>query len=633
MPFKNLADFIDKLKKEGEIKEIIHPVSPVLEISEITDRISKNEGPALLFTNTGTQFPLLINAMGSERRIKLALGVEHLDDISLEFQKLMNVLTGPKKTFWDKIQMLPRLKEISACMPKRYKGKAPCQQVVMETPDLDKLPILQCWPFDGGKFITLPSVHTIDPDNGTRNVGMYRMQVLGKAHTGMHWHRHKTGARHYEAYKKAGKKMPVSVTLGGDPVYTYAASAPMPDHFDEYLLAGFLRKKSVEMVKCLTNDIEVPADADFVLEGFIDPQEGLISEGPFGDHTGFYSLADFYPRFHITCITHRKEAIYPATIVGIPPMEDAWIGKATERIFLAPMRTAIALEILDMVMPSEGVFHNIVLVKIKKSYPGQGQKVMNALWGAGQMMFTKTILIFDENIDLNNPLKHLGNLLNKINPEQDLSIFQGPLDVLDHAGNKPSFGGKLGIDLTSKFIDEPGYTSSLSDNEIPALEDVQNKLRSFNDIIDFNYLINLGLPILLLSVHKNQKKQISSLFHELCKQPVLSGIKIICFMEDIVDIKDLKYVIWRAANNIDFKRDLLIFQPESPLQSIIGIDATRKTSELDNFQRPWPNITVMDQNTINSIDAKWEQLNIGPFIESPSNKFRKQCYPGEAIAE
>ncbi|NLF42794.1 MAG: menaquinone biosynthesis decarboxylase, partial [Bacteroidales bacterium] len=227
------------------------------------------------------------------------------------------------------------------------------------------------------------------------------------------------------------------------------------------------------------------------------------------------------PRFHITCITHRKEAIYPATIVGIPPMEDAWIGKATERIFLAPMRTAIALEILDMVMPSEGVFHNIVLVKIKKSYPGQGQKVMNALWGAGQMMFTKTILIFDENIDLNNPLKHLGNLLNKINPEQDLSIFQGPLDVLDHAGNKPSFGGKLGIDLTSKFIDEPGYTSSLSDNEIPALEDVQNKLRSFNDIIDFNYLINLGLPILLLSVHKNQKKQISSLFHELCNNQFL----------------------------------------------------------------------------------------------------------------
>jgi len=632
MPFKSLADFIDKLKKEGELKEITLAVSPVLEISEITDRISKNEGPALLFTNTGTQFPVLINAMGSENRIKLALGVGHLDDVGSEFQKLMNLLTGPKKTIWDKIQMLPRLKEISACMPKRFKGKAPCQQVVMEIPDLDKLPVLQCWPFDGGRFITLPSVHTIDPDNGTRNVGMYRMQVFGKAQTGMHWHRHKVGARHYEAYKKAGKKMPVSVTLGGDPVYTYAASAPMPDHFDEYLLAGFLRKKSVEMVKCLSNDIEVPADVDFVLEGFVDPQEEQVSEGPFGDHTGFYSLADFYPRFHITCITHRKDAIYPATIVGIPPMEDAWIGKATERIFLAPLRTAIAPEITDMVMPMEGVFHNIVLAKIKKTYPGQGQKVMNALWGAGQMMFTKTILVFDDNINLNNPLEYLGSLLNKLNPEQDLSIFQGPLDVLDHAGNKPSFGGKLGIDLTSKLIDEPGYSITAQKTVIPAIEGIQNMLRPFSDIIDFNYLINLNLPILLLSLHKIKKNQVSNLFYELCKQPALNGIKIICFMEGIVDIKDLKYVIWRAANNIDFKRDLLIFQPEGTQQSLIGIDATRKSSELDSFNRPWPNITVMDPNTINNIDAKWEELNIGTFIESPSNKFRKQCYPGGAIA-
>ena len=372
MAYKSLLHFISILESAGELIRIREFVSPHLEISEIADRIVKNKGKALLFENTGTDFPLLINAYGTEERMCLALGVKNLDDIGKDITHLLQSLLSPKDTFAEKLKILPALKEMASFMPKHIRRKGSCQEVILRNPDLGKLPVLTCWPADGGPFITLPVVHTKDVLTGIKNTGMYRMQILGADTTGMHWHLHKGAAQHFRKYQELGKKMPVSVTLGGDPVYTYTATAPLPENIDEYLLAGFLRKKKVEMVRCLTNDLEVPEDVDFVIEGFVDPGEDLILEGPFGDHTGYYSLADNYPKFHVTCITHRKNAIYPATIVGIPPMEDEWLGKATERIFLVPLRTTYVHELIDMNMPVEGVFPNIALARIQKSSPAPG---------------------------------------------------------------------------------------------------------------------------------------------------------------------------------------------------------------------------------------------------------------------
>jgi 4-hydroxy-3-polyprenylbenzoate decarboxylase len=334
--YRSTKDWIAALEKDGDLVRIKEYVNPHLEITEITDRISKVYGPALLFENTGTDFPLLINSMGTERRMAKALGVDKLDDIAADIEKLFKDLTGPKQSFLDKLKMLPQLSAIASWMPKEINSRGACQEVVMKDPDITKLPVLKCWPEDGGPFLTLPVIQTKDPQTGIRNVGLYRMQIFDKQLTAMHWHRHKVSARHFNEYKKLKQRMPVVVTIGGDPALAYSATAPLPDGVDEFMLAGFVRRKKVELVKCLTIDMYAPSDADFVIEGYIDPEEEYILEGPFGDHTGYYSLADYYPRFHITAITHRKDAIYNATIVGIPPQEDAWIGKATERIFLAP---------------------------------------------------------------------------------------------------------------------------------------------------------------------------------------------------------------------------------------------------------------------------------------------------------
>ena len=405
MGYKDQAQFIKTLEEAGELVRIREYVNPHLEITEITDRISKQYGPALLFEKTGYDFPVLINSMGTEKRMAMALGVEKLDDLAHQIEDLFKTFTAPKNSFLDKLKLLPQLGEVASWMPKKISGRGACQQVVMTNPDVTKLPVLKCWPEDGGPFITLPVIQTKDPHTGIRNVGLYRMQVFGPTLTGMHWHRHKVSARHFNEYKKLGQKMPVVVTIGGDPAYAYCGTAPLPDGVDEFMLAGFIRKKRVELVQCLTQDMQVPADVDFVIEGYIDPSEDFILEGPFGDHTGFYSLADYYPRFHITAITHRKDAVYTATIVGIPPQEDAWIGKATERIFLAPIKMTMVPEIVDMVLPVEGVFHNLVIVKIRKEYPGQALKVMNSLWGAGQMMFTKMMVVVDGDVNIHDNLE------------------------------------------------------------------------------------------------------------------------------------------------------------------------------------------------------------------------------------
>ena len=369
-------------------------------------------------------------------------------------------------------------------------------------PDLDILPVLKCWPHDGGRFITLPMVHTIHPETGSTNVGMYRMQILDSNTTGMHWQRHKTGANHFEAWKKAGKKMPVTVTLGGDPVYTYAATAPLPENINEYILAGFLRKKKVTMVKCITNDLFVPEDADIVIEGFVDPAEEFVWEGPFGDHTGFYSLADWYPRFHVTCITHSKGAVYPATIVGIPPQEDAWIARATEKLFLAPVKMTLQPEIEDFHMPDAGVAHNLVIVKIRKTYPGQGMKVLSSLSGAGQMMFTKYMIVVSGDIDIRDYKELLAHVFNNIDFSTDLLFSKGPLDVLDHSSDNFSFGGKAGIDATIKMDEERSGIADLTLKE----KDYQSIIGLLDRSIikDLNIsLLSVNIPLLIISVDRS----------------------------------------------------------------------------------------------------------------------------------
>lgn len=446
MAYKNLSKFLDKLESKNQLKRITAQVDAELEITQITDVVSKNNGPGLLFENVkGSDFPVAINVMGSYDRMALALGVNNLDDIASRIEGLMNM---KRYSSWmGKISSIPELLPLIFIFPTKVK-KAPCQDIVTE-PDLDKLPILKCWPQDGGKFITLPLVFTVDPETGIQNTGMYRLQKYDKNTTGMHWHLHKDGKAIYDKYKKLGiKKMPVSVALGGDPAITYAATAPMPSMIDEMLFAGFLRNKPVDLVKCITNDIYVPAHSEFILEGYVDLDEMKV-EGPFGDHTGYYSLADEYPVFHIEKMTHKRNAIYPATVVGKPPMEDCYMAKATERIFL-PIIRMILPEIVDMCLPLEGVFHNCAIISIKKSYPKHAFKVMNALWGLSQMMYTKMLIIVDGDIDVQNMSTVMWKVFNNIDAKRDLLISEGPLDALDHSSETAFYGYRLGIDATKK---------------------------------------------------------------------------------------------------------------------------------------------------------------------------------------
>jgi len=460
MAYDSLSDFIKRLDKAGELRRIKTPVSAHLEIAEIADRTMKlpGGGPALLFENViGSKFPLAINLMGSRKRMSWALGVNDLEEVADEIASLVKLPTDMPSSLLGKIQMLPKLASLGSIGPKTFSGHAPCQEVVKigDEANLDDLPILTCWPDDGGPYITLPLVFTKDEASGKRNVGMYRIMKQGPRQTGMHWQRHKVGSRHYAGFEAKGRDIPVAVVLGCDPALTYAATAPLPDEIDEMVFAGFLRKKPVEMVACKTIPMEVPADADFVIEGIV-PAGVRQIEGPFGDHTGYYSLADDYPIFKVTAITHRRDAVYPATIVGPPPMEDKYIGLATERLFL-PLVRLIVPEVIDYHLPAEGGFHNMALVRIKKRYPGHANKVMHALWGLGQMMFTKCIIVVDEDVDVQNPGEVVWRTLANIDPERDITFVKGPLDVLDHSSPFPAFGTKMGVDATKKWPDE-GFT-------------------------------------------------------------------------------------------------------------------------------------------------------------------------------
>lgn len=473
MAFYDLREFISALESRDMLKRIKTPVDCNLEITEITDRVSKMEGKknvALLFENVkGYDMPVLMNAFGSMERLALAFGVNDIEEIPNELREILRLPYISLQNKMDLIHIIPTAKR-AINFPK-YVKKAPCQEVVItDNPTLDKFPILKCWPQDGGPFITLPLVFTRNPKTGKRNVGMYRLQKYDGQTTGMHWHLHKDGASNYRAYQEMGKdKIEVAVAIGTDPVITYAATAPLPRDIDEMVFAGFLRKKSVEMVKCKTVDVEVPACSEIVLEGYVNIGE-TRREGPFGDHTGYYSLADDYPVFHITCITHRKNPIYSATIVGKPPMEDCFLAKATERIFL-PLLQQTLPEIRDINFPLEGVFHDCVMVSIKKTYPQQAKKVMHAIWGMGQMMFTKMIIVVDEHVDVQKEKEVWWRVFNNIDAKHDIVMVEGPLDALDHSSPMAKWGTKIGIDATKTWPEE-GHTREWPD-EINMSDDIK----------------------------------------------------------------------------------------------------------------------------------------------------------------
>ncbi len=489
MPYRDLREWISSLERSGELKRIRVEADPILEVAEIADRVSKSKGakpggPALFFENLkghpGSK--LLINQFGSERRMQMALGVDSLDEIAGRIRELLN-LKSPEG-FLEKLKMLPMLAEMGKFFPKSVPA-GPCKEVVKRDKfSLLDFPILKCWPQDGGRFITLPCVITRDPRTGKRNVGMYRMQVYDERTTGMHWQRQKVAAEHYRERLRMGAaagsnadksssvdimarssggsmlaegdrpsgKMEVAVAIGTDPALTFSAIVPAPPDVEEFIIAGFLRQQPIELVKCETVDLEVPANAEIVLEGYVRLDE-LRPEGPFGDHTGFYTLEDDYPVFHVTCITHRKDPIYATTIVGKPPMEDAWMGKAVERIFLPLMKLTIP-EIVDVNLPVEGVFHNLMIVSIRKSYPGQARKVMHAIWSLGQAMFTKCIVVVDEDVNVHDIGEVTLKVFNNIDPERDIQFTLGPIDSLDHASRLPNYGSKMGIDATRKWSTE-----------------------------------------------------------------------------------------------------------------------------------------------------------------------------------
>jgi 4-hydroxy-3-polyprenylbenzoate decarboxylase len=621
MAYKGMSAFISDLEKVDELQRITTFVDPVLEIAEIADRISKSGGKTLLFENNGTAFPVLINAFGSDNRMAMALGRCNLDEAKNDIERLLDIIPGSNSGIFKIISSLPALFNLAGYLPSKKSGKGTCQQIVHLEPDLGILPILKCWPLDGGCFITLPMVHTIHPITKKVNVGMYRMQVLDKSTTGMHWQRHKTGANHYTEWKKTGKKMPVTVTLGGDPVYTYCATAPLPENINEYILAGFLRKKRVNMVKCLTNELFVPDDVDIVIEGYVDVNEDLFLEGPFGDHTGFYSLADWYPKFHVTCITHSKVAVYPATVVGIPPQEDSFLAKATEKLFLTPVKMTLQSEIIDFHMPIAGVAHNLLIVKINKSYPGQGLKIISSLSGTGQMMFTKYLVVIDGDVNIRNYKELLVHVFENVDISYDMVFTRGPLDILDHSSDTFSYGGKAGIDATVKMPEELFGRKPYKKMQYTGIDACMEGMKNNKIIVDYSTdLLKDNIPVIIITINED-KDALKRLVSLLKERDPLTIPSLIMVTGSLIDPYDIHKVAWFVLGSSDPLRDHYFISENSIL-----IDGTIKVFSRTVFPRKWPNIVCSDETTVTSVDEKWESLGLGSFIPSPSLLNQKLFY-------
>lgn len=593
--YRNLQAYLAALEQRGELKRIQAEVSSELEITEIADRLVKQGGPALLFERVKDRdFPLAIGLFGTPQRTALAMGVPSLDALAERVAQLMAISPG-KGGLKAMFSLLPKLGELKGFFPKRVQ-RAPVQEVVLRGAEarLDRIPVLKCWPQDGGPFITLPLVISRDPETGEPNLGMYRMQVFDAHSTGMHWQLHKVGRRHFDKAQKMGRRLEVAVALGGDPILTYAATAPVPPipGVTEFNLAGFLRHAPVELVKGITVDLEVPAEAEFILEGYIDPQEDLAVEGPFGDHTGFYTLEDLYPRFHITAITHRKNAVYPATIVGRPPMEDAYLIEASERLFL-PAARLILPEVSDYHMPAAGVAHNWVNLAIKKGYPGQAYKVANGMLGLGQMMFAKVMVVLDEGQPLKPGLLALQKALENCLPGRDTLLSRGPIDVLDHSSRSVGFGGKLIIDGTRK-LEAEGTTPSLvleAHPHLPALEGVHQ----------------IQWPgVWAATFAKNTAGQARQLATQLLATPQSRGIRLL-LLTDSDTALEADEVMWAVLNNIDPERDCWVMEGQSG--PVLVLDGTRKIAE-EGFDRRWPPKIVMDPQMIQQVSQRWPEYGL-----------------------
>jgi 4-hydroxy-3-polyprenylbenzoate decarboxylase len=605
MYYSSLREFIDRLEFDNELIRIKESVSPVLEIAEITDRVSKQPGggKALLFENVeGSSIPVLINAFGSKKRMNAALGVHDVEEIAQRIESYLKI--QPPITLLDKAKLLPMLLQVAQFPPKLVGAtKALCQEVVHlnDNINLDLIPILQCWPEDAGRFITFPIVINRSVDGKVKNVGLYRMQVYDSKSTGMHWHIHKDGAHFFHEYRKQNKVMEVAVAIGADPASCYAASAPLPYGIDEFLLAGFIRKQSVPLVKCKTVDLEVPASAEIVLEGFIDPSEMRL-EGPFGDHTGYYSQDGDYPVFHLTAITHRKNPIYLTTIVGKPPQEDFYLGRATERIFLPLMRTQLP-EIVDMDMPVEGVFHNCVIVSIDKRYPMQSRRLMSALWGLGQMSFVKTIITVDSKVDVHNYEELVKLLLDTVDFERDLFFSEGVLDVLNHASDNILYGSKLGIDLTEKIEGEPDFGGTkivpTNTSPLPTKEEVQNRFPDLKTCRILN--LSSQRTVIYTALDKSRPNQSAEFIKSFINEPEFSSIDIIIVLEGHVELDDDSIVMWKFFNNLDPKRDFYFHGNR------LGIDVTQKLKE-EGYQQKWPEEIEMSEEIKTRVDNKWNSM-------------------------
>ncbi len=613
MAFQDLQGFINLLEGRGQLVRVSAPISSTLEISEIADRFVKAGGPALLFENVkGSSFPLAIGLMGTPQRMAWALGLEHLDELAEKVRDLIKIRVGGPREL---LSNLPKLKHVANLPPRRMKS-APVQEVVWrgDEVDLGKLPILTSWPQDGGPFVTLPLVVTRDPKTGEYNMGMYRVMVMGRNTTGMHWQRHKTGARHLEHAKELGQKLEVAVVLGGDPALIYAATAPLPPipGINEYSLTGYLRGERQQVVKGVTVALEVPANAEFVLEGYVDPLEPWVDEGPFGDHTGFYTPVDKYPRFHVTAITMRRNAIYPATVVGRPPMEDAYLIEASERLFL-PAAQLIIPEIVDYHMPPAGVAHNLVIVSIKKGYPGQAYKVAHGLLGLGQMMFAKVVIVVDEGVELTNLAAVLEQVLEEADVSADVLHSRGPVDVLDHSSRKWSYGGKLIIDATTKMVEE-----AVSRQPSAVSKDNSARNRSSPSVGGHNlaptparatatlarapqtHLVQPGF--LAVKLKKTRATESRELGAELALTAD-SSIKHILICDELTDLGNLQDVWWTVLNNIDPERDVWLERSGNGGEVLVW-DAARKILE-EGFDRVWPDKIEMDPGVKARVDAMW----------------------------
>jgi 4-hydroxy-3-polyprenylbenzoate decarboxylase len=616
MAFPDIQSFMRLLEERGELVRVSIPVDRDLEITEIADRLVKTGGPAVLFEHVkGSPFSLVIGLMGTRERTALALGVRDLDDLAAKVRHLID-LKG-SGGLGGLLGNVGKLRDAMNLPPRRVRS-GPAQEVVWtgDEVDLARLPVLKCWPLDGGPFVTLPLVITRDPETGERNMGMYRMQVMGKNVTGMHWQRHKTGTKHLEKARRLGQRLEVAVALGGDPALIYAATAPLPPipGLDEFAVAGYLRGQRYPVMRGVTVDLDVPANAEFILEGYVDPQEDWVMEGPFGDHTGFYTLPDLYPLFHVTAITMRREPVYPATIVGRPPMEDAYLIEASERLFL-PAAQLILPEIVDYHMPPAGVAHNLVVVSVKKTYPGQAYKVANGLFGLGQMMFAKVIVVVDESVRVNDFAAVWREVAAKAVPGRDTLTTRGPTDVLDHSSRGWGYGGKLILDATTKLPEEVG--SAASSREAQGHEGEAEAVfrpHTAADLPSFGGLLTQRQTpdgYWLVALDKTRPGQAQALAATFAAHPAAAGMRHLLICDEQTDVQNIQDVWWTILNNIDPERDV------RQVGGLLVWDGARKLPE-EGFVRAWPPKIGMTPEMERRVEARWHLYGLPPLSDSGS---------------